>query len=253
MRGGGRDRIKSRSPPPDEIQVSHRPMSLTESELQAATLDILAEVQPTRSLPATPLSRKRPVDFDETPPPSPISRTSVASPALTLDSVISSATSSPAHATFEPEKESEKEPEKESEREPEKESEKEPEKEPERELVKEPEPQSNEELPPPSQTEAPPIIVTTQDDSHSVETKSLDTNTLEPAAKKPEKASTTSTPELPEFLRRKFVWDEIQEVLDSLDEREDKETYDELPPEEPVWLEHSTGVEQLRAFMLTCP
>ena len=206
--------------------MSSRPLSLTESQVQTATLDVLAALQPTRSLPSTPLTRKRPVDFDESPPPSPVSRSSAASPALTLDSVISSATSSPAHPSFEPEKEPELQ---------------------------------FEDLPPPSQSEVPPIIVTTQDVSQSIEpseTVSLVTDTLERKPKENEKPSKTSAPaavELPEFLRRKFAWDEIQDVFDSLDEEEDKETYDELPPEEQVWLEHTSGVEQLRSFLLACP
>ena len=58
-------------------------------------------------------------------------------------------------------------------------------------------------------------------------------------------------PSEPEFLKKEYTWDKIQEVLDSAEDGEND--YSDLPPEEQVWLSKETGVEQLRIFLLTCP
>jgi hypothetical protein len=61
-------------------------------------------------------------------------------------------------------------------------------------------------------------------------------------------------PPLPKYLDRKFLWDKIQEVLETAPEStEDPSSYSELPPQEATWAEHSSPVEQLRAFLMVCP
>lgn len=62
-------------------------------------------------------------------------------------------------------------------------------------------------------------------------------------------------PSVPKYLKdRKFLWDKIQEVLETAQEStEDPSSYSELPPQEATWMEHSSPVEQLRAFLMVCP
>ena len=62
-------------------------------------------------------------------------------------------------------------------------------------------------------------------------------------------------PPVPKYLKdRKFLWEKIQEVLETAEEStEDPSSYSELPPQEATWAEHSSPVEQLRAFLMVCP
>lgn len=57
---------------------------------------------------------------------------------------------------------------------------------------------------------------------------------------------------VPEFLQRRFVFDDIRDFLDSLPERTEEPSYEQLPPEEETWLDKPTGVEQLREFLAVC-
>ena len=59
-------------------------------------------------------------------------------------------------------------------------------------------------------------------------------------------------PAIPEFLNKRFVWDEIKELLESLPERSESPSYQELPPEETGWEDKPTGMEQLREFLAVC-
>lgn len=57
---------------------------------------------------------------------------------------------------------------------------------------------------------------------------------------------------IPKYLQRRFAFDEIKEHLDSLPEKKDVFSYEELPPEEATWENKPTGIEQLRAFLAVC-
>ena len=59
-------------------------------------------------------------------------------------------------------------------------------------------------------------------------------------------------PAIPELLNKRFVWDEIKELLESLPERSESYSYEELPPQESGWEDKPTGMEQLREFLAVC-
>ena len=71
-----------------------------------------------------------------------------------------------------------------------------------------------------------------------------------------EKAEVEKEEELPvpKYLKdRQFLWDKIREVLETAPESTENPSYSELPPQETTWTEHSSPVEQLRAFLMVCP
>ena len=181
------DRFKikrSRSPTPErgerrgEIPHSKRPLSFTGDEIPKDTLDVLAEIEVSRSLPATPLTQKKQVTIET--PTSPVSLSSedpLQSPALTLDS---SQHSTPSHVSI-------------------------------------------------------------QDESR----------TTSPRPK--EKVAPTQQFILPEILSKKFIWEEVREVIDAAGDQTERVSYSELPPEEKTWTDKPSGMEQLRSFLQVCP
>ena len=77
--------------------------------------------------------------------------------------------------------------------------------------------------------------------------------TSETGPKEPVKpAPTGAEPVVLEFLSKRYVWDDIREFLESLPEKSEGYSYDELPPEENSWNDKPTGVEQLRQFLAVC-
>lgn len=77
--------------------------------------------------------------------------------------------------------------------------------------------------------------------------------TSETGPKEPVKpAPTGAEPVILEFLSKRYVWDDIREFLESLPEKSEGYSYDELPPEENSWNDKPTGVEQLRQFLAVC-
>ncbi len=230
-------------------------MSLTENDFEQDTLEILASLQPTRSLPSTPLVAKRPVDFIEYPTDSPtFLRKAAGSPALTIDSTLStpthSATASPTHSPAKNTKESHIQVKKEI-------------VEIETHLLNET--QTKPETPPivvPSVVirEASPPVETIPEDS-VLESELLSTEHNEevapkqPISSKPKEMLPVEPPPppLPEFMTKKFTWDEIRDVLEFNEEGPLMDYEGILPPEDPVWLSKPTSVEQLRAFLLSCP
>ena len=65
-------------------------------------------------------------------------------------------------------------------------------------------------------------------------------------------APTGAKPAIPEFLSKRYTWDDIKEFLESLPEKSKGYSYEELPPEENSWEDRPTGVEQLRQFLAVC-
>ena len=69
-----------------------------------------------------------------------------------------------------------------------------------------------------------------------------------------EEPSVLEEPSVPKYLKdRKFQWDRIREVLETAPESTENSLYSELPPQEATWMEHSSPMEQLRAFLMVCP
>ena len=61
-------------------------------------------------------------------------------------------------------------------------------------------------------------------------------------------------PAVPKYLKdRNFQWDKIREILETAPESTETPLYSELPPQKATWMEHSSPVEQLRAFLMVCP
>lgn len=55
------------------------------------------------------------------------------------------------------------------------------------------------------------------------------------------------------FRERQFVWDKIREYLEAEEEACAHDlSYDVLPKEDQEWMEHSSGMDQLRAFLAVC-
>ena len=77
--------------------------------------------------------------------------------------------------------------------------------------------------------------------------------TSETGPKEPVKpAPTGAEPVIPEFLSKRYVWDDIREFLESLPEKSEDYSYEELPPEENSWEDRPTGMEQLTQFLAVC-
>ena len=69
-----------------------------------------------------------------------------------------------------------------------------------------------------------------------------------------EMAEKVEEPTVPKYLKdRTFLWDTIREVLETAPESTENASYSELPPQEATWMENSSPVEQLRAFLMVCP
>ena len=66
------------------------------------------------------------------------------------------------------------------------------------------------------------------------------------------KQQTSTSSILPNILEEKFAWDEIKEMLESLPERVEQLSYDELPSEDETWLEKDSPIDQLREFIAVC-
>ena len=66
------------------------------------------------------------------------------------------------------------------------------------------------------------------------------------------KQQTSTSSILPDILEEKLAWDEIKEMLESLPERVEQLSYDELPSEDETWLEKDSPIEQLREFLAVC-
>lgn len=252
-----------------EAQAS-RPMSLTENDFEQDTLDILASIQPTRSLPSTPLVAKRPVDFNESPSPL-FLRKSAGSPALTIDSQLStpshSATASPAHSPAKKHSEAAKQEEAVQVKEEIVEIETHPSSEPvAQEVIAEakkdaeikPEEAVSIEVPCVLVREASPVESIPEDSVLEIEpprTEPSEEATLKPLPPKPKRSIPIepSPAPVPEFMTKKYTWDELRDVLE-FNEEDVVMDYDGiLPPEDPVWLDEPTGIQQLRAFLLSCP
>ena len=61
-------------------------------------------------------------------------------------------------------------------------------------------------------------------------------------------------PFIPKYLKdRLFQWDKIREILETAPLSTEEPSYSELPPQEDTWTEHSSPMEQLRAFLVVCP
>ena len=237
---------------------SARPMSLTEHDFEQDTLDILASFQPSRSLPATPLTTKRPINFNDSPCDSPtFSRQSAGSPALTIDSKLStpshSVTTSPAHSLYKNVEETEGTPQV-----AEVEVETPKEEIPEADMKTE-EKEVDVEVQSDIRIEVPVLVIAESSISEDVllntEDQSEDVTKSTVEISKPEcSVPVESHPvaPVPEFMTKKYTWDEIRDVLDFNEDSEVRD-YSMLPPEDPVWLKKPTSVEQLRVFLLSCP
>ncbi len=246
---------------------SSRPMSLTEHDFEQDTLDILASFQPSRSLPATPLTAKRPINFNESPCDSPtFSRKSIDSPALTIDSKLStpshSVTTSPAHSPAKNVVEETEGTPQVGEVEGKTPKEEIPEtdvKTEEKEIdviVKTKE--GPVEIQPDIRIEVPVIAIAessiSEYDLLNTEDQSEDVTKPTMEISNPECSVPVESPPGPvlDFMTKKYTWDEIRDVLDFNEDNEVRD-YSMLPPEDPVWLKKPTSVEQLRVFLLSCP
>ena len=60
-------------------------------------------------------------------------------------------------------------------------------------------------------------------------------------------------PFVPKYLNdTKFQWDKIREILETTPASAETDYYSELPPQEVNWTDHTSSVEQLRAFLQVC-
>lgn len=185
------DRFKlrrSNAPPPLRISTKeppfpHRPMSLVDDEIPRDTLAALEDVVPSRSLPATPLARKRTDPLLFSPPESP-KFTDPETPLLTPDSPATAVTI-------------------------------------------------------PVEINYVPVSGGAAEGNHDDEGQKEISSHYVPEA-------------VVKFQERLFIWDQIRESLESDDCPHDMSYYDVLPKEDQEWMEHTSGVEQLRAFLAVC-
>lgn len=64
------------------------------------------------------------------------------------------------------------------------------------------------------------------------------------------KVEQSSSKEVEKLKQQEYIWDKIREVLQEADN--DDMSYNTLPEENQEWMQHSSGIEQLRAFLAVC-
>ena len=226
IRGGGGTKGHSRSPSPGieaEIPLHKRPMSFHGGEqFPTNTLEVaLDNVAPSRSLPSTPLTKKRAQTGPPAVPPSPDDLSSQDRESDTTGGDISR-TATPISIEVHEYKEEEKE------------------------QVKKP----TKPVPPPRKRKSSTELAAKTAAAEPQVQSSVPLKPVRPVPPPPPEV--IIEPVTPEFLRRHLTWEEVREVLEAAPESEVAD-YDDLPAEEPTWLEQLTAIEQLRTFLAVCP
>lgn len=196
-----------------EPQLHNRPLSLNEDEIPTDTLEALLDVMPSRSLPATPLTKKRADHLNLSPPDSPI-----------FDNPPSTPSTPPASVTTVPAIEIHHSP-------------------PVEKTI-----ENGFEEPSASNNQEQPAIIIVETPAAPVTPAA---STVEPEQVSAAEMAISS--EVQKILQQEYTWDRIREVLQEADNHGDNVSYDILPKQDDQeWLQHSNGVDQLRAFLAVC-
>ncbi len=188
----------------EEPRLHHRPLSLTDEQVPMDALEVLLDAMPSRSLPATPLAKKRSETVNYSPPVSPMfaEPTSPASNTVSVPVEINSSSGSLD--------------------------------------VK------NEDAMIMNSNEESLVNVDTQHVEEPTGTEMDVPFTGYIVAKESQKDPDPSQESLSSF--KELTWNEIREILKVSDQTQ----CNILPNEDQEWTKHSSGIEQLRAFLAVC-
>lgn len=236
--------LKIRTESSTEPQLHDRPLSMIDDEIPKDTLEALLDVMPSRSLPASPLVKKRSDTVNFSPPESPL----FIDPLLSLPPSLPTSVPVEVYSFTFPETDEKADTSTAI-------------------VIDELSTNTNEEAtvstvmdqpstsadstatpaividePPTPNNDAESDPVPKQESSPEVITTSKDAKEIESSPK------VTAVKEIEEKV---YIWDKIREILHESDQPSNI-SYDSLPKEEQVWMEHSSGLEQLRAFLDVC-
>lgn len=210
-----------------------RPLSLIDDQVPRDTLEALLDFVPSRSLPATPLAKKRLDVMQFSPPESPMF-TGPESPGP--ESLMFTGPESPGPESPGPGSPGTESPGTES-----------------------PGPESHgpESSGPESLLSSPELPTNSVTMPVGVPGEDLGDVTVamsEPVGSHMPTVEHTPSEEIKIFQERNFIWDKIHEVLEESDKVTSASdmSYDSLPIQDQDWLNHSSGLEQLRAFLAVC-